>query len=142
MHTYLGLLCWADLFKPAVLCCADLFKPAVLCCVDLFRPVLCCADLFTGNGGQIAVGVVLVILLPLGFLLASGFFIWRYLYHPRSHQRRAAFILLENPDEPMVCCLGLLLLLLLLLLLPAACYISVPCFKSDRSHLMYLGHSK
>ncbi|DBA93931.1 TPA: hypothetical protein ACH3X3_013969 [Trebouxia sp. C0006] len=59
------------------------------------------ANLFTGNGGQIAVGVVLVILLPLGFLLASGFFIWRYLYHPRSHQRRAAFILLENPDEPM-----------------------------------------
>jgi len=86
--------------------------------------LLCCADLFTGNGGQIAVGVVLVILLPMGFLLASGFFIWRYLYHPRVPHRRAAFILLENPDEPMVCCLLLfLLLLLLLLLLPAAMYL-------------------
>jgi len=86
--------------------------------------LLCCADLFTGNGGQIAVGVVLVILLPVGFLLASGFFIWRYLYHPRVPHRRAAFILLENPDEPMVCCLLLfLLLLLLLLLLPAAMYL-------------------
>ncbi|KAL0042483.1 hypothetical protein WJX79_001296 [Trebouxia sp. C0005] len=59
------------------------------------------ANLFTGNGGQIAVGVILVILLPVGFLLASGIFIWRYLYHPRVPQRRAAFILLENPDEPM-----------------------------------------
>lgn len=59
------------------------------------------ANLFTGNGGQIAVGVVLVVLLPVGFLLASAFFIWRYLYHPRLPQRRAAFILLENPDEPM-----------------------------------------
>ncbi|DBA90394.1 TPA: hypothetical protein ACH3X1_003668 [Trebouxia sp. C0004] len=59
------------------------------------------ANLFTGNGGQIAVGVVLVILLPVGFLLASGFFIWQYLYHPKLRQRRAAFILLQNPDEPM-----------------------------------------
>ncbi len=87
------------------------------CAVQTCSDLLCCADLFTGNGGQIAVGVVLVILLPLGFLLASAFFIWRYLYHPRAHQRRAAFILLENPDEPMVCCLLLSLLLLLLLVL-------------------------
>ena len=66
--------------------------------------VLCCpADLFTGNGGQIAVGVVLVLLLPVGFLVISGFFIWRYLYHPRTPQRRAAFIMLEDPHEPVVC---------------------------------------
>ncbi len=106
--------------------------------VQTYSGMLCCADLFTGNGGQIAVGVVLVILLPLGFLLASAFFIWRYLYHPRAHQRRAAFILLENPDEPMVCCLLLSLLLLLvhllLLLLLYTCPMSEcpgwPCLLS------------
>ena len=62
-----------------------------------------CADLFTGNAGQIAVGVILVLLLPCAFLLGSGIFIWRYLYHPRAPQRRAAFILMQDPDEPMVC---------------------------------------
>lgn len=69
---------------------------------DLTSAGFCCAGLFTGNSGQIAVGVVLVVLLPVGFLVASAFFIWRYLYHPRAPQRRAAFILLDNPDEPMV----------------------------------------
>ena len=64
------------------------------------------AGLFTGNAGQIAVGVILVVLLPVGFLLASAIFIWRYLYHPTSPSRRAAFILLDNPDEPMVHFLG------------------------------------
>ena len=63
---------------------------------------MCHADLFTGNGGQIAVGVILVLLLPVGFLVISGFFIWRYLYHPKTPQRRAAFIMLEDPDEPVV----------------------------------------
>ena len=61
-----------------------------------------CADLFTGNAAEIAVGVILVLLLPLAFLLGSGIFIWRYLYHPRAPQRRAAFILMQDPDEPMV----------------------------------------
>lgn len=61
-----------------------------------------CADLFTGDAAEIAVGVILVLLLPLAFLLGSGIFIWRYLYHPRAPQRRAAFILMQDPDEPMV----------------------------------------
>ena len=56
------------------------------------------AGLFTGNGGQIAVGVVLVVLLPVGFLLASAFFIWRRLYHASIPSRRAAFILEEDPE--------------------------------------------
>lgn len=60
------------------------------------------ADLFTGDSGQIAVGVVLTVVLPLAFLLGSGIFIWRYLYHPRAPQRRAAYILMQDPDEPMV----------------------------------------
>lgn len=70
--------------------------------INMISAGFCCAGLFTGNSGQIAVGVVLVVLLPVGFLVASAFFIWRYLYHPRAPQRRAAFILLDNPDEPMV----------------------------------------
>lgn len=47
-------------------------------------------------------GVVLTLVLPLAFLLGSAIFIWRYLYHPRAPQRRAAFILMQDPDEPMV----------------------------------------
>ena len=79
---------------------------------------MCHADLFTGNGGQIAVGVILVLLLPVGFLVISGFFIWRYLYHPRTPQRRAAFIMLEDPDEPVVICLLTFL---------SACFSFDPC---------------
>lgn len=43
-------------------------------------------------------GVVLVILLPVGFLLAAAWFIWRRLYHASIPQRRAAFILQEDPE--------------------------------------------
>ncbi len=88
----------------------------------------CCADLFTGNTGQIIVGVILVILLPLGLLLASAIFIWRYLYHPKGQHRRAAFILLDNPDEPMVshCCAVLVLCLCCaVLVLCCACAVLV-----------------
>ena len=48
-------------------------------------------------------GVILVLLLPIAFLLGSGIFIWRYLYHPLAPLRRAAFILMQDPDEPVVC---------------------------------------
>ena len=43
-------------------------------------------------------GVVLVIFLPIAFLLASAWFIWRRLYHSSIPQRRAAFILQEDPE--------------------------------------------
>ena len=48
-------------------------------------------------------GVILVLLLPIAFLVGSAIFIWRYLYHPKGPQRRAAFILMDDPDEAMVC---------------------------------------
>lgn len=64
------------------------------------------AGLFTGDRGQIAVGVVLVVLLPIGFLLVSACFIWRRLYHASIPSRRAAFILEEDPEIVHVrqCC--------------------------------------
>lgn len=67
-----------------------------------------CAGLFTGDRGQIAVGVVLVILLPVGFLLASAWFIWRRLYHASIPRRRAAFILSEDPEVIQVLCCAVL----------------------------------
>ena len=80
-HSFMLVLQWGVFYTPCLMC--------------VMHPH---AGLFTGTGSQIAVGVILVIFLPVLFLLVCAWFIWRRLYHASIPQRRAAFILHEDPE--------------------------------------------
>ena len=56
-----------------------------------------CTDLLQDTGAALAVGIVLVVILPLLFAAFVTYFILVYLYGKQA--RAAAFILAEDPAE-------------------------------------------
>ena len=57
------------------------------------------AELFSGNGKAITVGIVVVVVFPALMVLYGTYFIWQHIIKQR--QRRAAWVLSEDPE-----CLG------------------------------------
>lgn len=55
------------------------------------------AGLFNCSGGDIALGVILLLLLPVSFLAVSFYLVWRWLQHPGLNKRRAIFVLRMDP---------------------------------------------
>lgn len=55
--------------------------------------------MFNGNGGDVVLGVVLLLLLPLSFLAMSGRLIARWILLPSVPRRRAVFILDRDPAQ-------------------------------------------
>ncbi len=55
------------------------------------------AGLFNCSGGDIALGVILLLLLPVSFLAVSFYLVWRWLQHPGLNKRRAIFVLRLDP---------------------------------------------
>lgn len=53
-----------------------------------------------GDGKSIAIGVVIVCLLPFMMVLYAGWFVWRHILPYEG--RRAAWILLEDPENSEV----------------------------------------
>lgn len=56
-----------------------------------------CAGLFNCSPGDIALGVILLLLLPVSFMAVAFYLVWRWLQHPGLNKRRAIFVLRIDP---------------------------------------------
>lgn len=58
---------------------------------------MCGAALFAKGGGkEIAVGVVIVVVFPALMVLGAAYLVWAHIL--RSEKRKAAWVLLEDPE--------------------------------------------
>lgn len=91
----LGVMMWRHARVPDVMWFPRL--ELIVCLAILPALAFGAAGLFNCSAGDIALGAVLLVLLPCSFLGAAFFLVWRWLQHPALMRRRAIFVLHRDP---------------------------------------------
>ncbi|KAL4434011.1 hypothetical protein ABPG75_000452 [Micractinium tetrahymenae] len=91
----LGTMMWRHARIPAVMWFPRI--ETAVCLAILPGLAYGAAGLFNCDAGDIALGAVLLLLLPVSFLAVAFYLVWRWLQHPGLNKRRAIFVLRVDP---------------------------------------------